>query len=689
MKKVEVLLEGLTCANCAAKIEKKLSERVDIKNVSLDFNTSVVHFSVNEALSDRLKESIEKDILAIEDVVVHFESQKEEDQNKLQQKTNWSLKIGIGVASLVLSLTYLNPISTIVVFVGYLYIGSPVLTKAIKRLLSKQWFDENFLMSIATLGAIFINEWPEAIGVMLFYTVGEYFQDRAVEKSRKHISSLLDIQVNEAVVIDQGKLRYLDPSQVQIKDKILVAVGAKIPCDGVIIEGQSSLDTSSLTGESLPVDVSIGTQVMAGSINLQQSLIIEVNTLYEHSALSKLTQYLKESSKRKAKLESTMTRFAAYYTPIVVGLAVALLFSLMLFGMPFATALHRSLVFLVISCPCALVISVPLSYFASMGYASQKGILFKGGEALESANKIDALIFDKTGTLTHGKMSVVHQISLISDSSHALKLIKALESHSTHPIASALVQHCIDVTAYPMRNIQELSGVGMKGEYQNSIIRVSKVSKDELSSINHADLNFLEHLTWVGVYENDQLIYIVGITDQIKESSYPMIKKLKELGIKSTMISGDHEGVVNHVQTQLEIDQTYASCLPHQKVELMQEMMKDHHIGFVGDGINDSAALTLSHCGIAMGLKGSDLAIEASDVVILNDDMNQLIEILSIAKRNHISIIQNLFMVFLVKGVVLVLGSLGLVGMWEAVFADVGVALLAILNAMRILYQKK
>jgi len=268
MKKVEVLLEGLTCANCAAKIEKKLSERVDIKNVSLDFNTSVVHFSVNEALSDRLKESIEKDILAIEDVVVHFESQKEEDQNKLQQKTNWSLKIGIGVASLVLSLTYLNPISTIVVFVGYLYIGSPVLTKAIKRLLSKQWFDENFLMSIATLGAIFINEWPEAIGVMLFYTVGEYFQDRAVEKSRKHISSLLDIQVNEAVVIDQGKLRYLDPSQVQIKDKILVAVGAKIPCDGVIIEGQSSLDTSSLTGESLPVDVSIGTQVMAGSINL-------------------------------------------------------------------------------------------------------------------------------------------------------------------------------------------------------------------------------------------------------------------------------------------------------------------------------------------------------------------------------------------------------------------------------------
>ena len=689
MKNVEIVLEGLTCANCAAKIEKKLNERKDIQNVTLDFNTSIVHLSVKDDLSVQQKQSIEKDIKSIEDVHVHFEDEQDKTLIGTHTKTNWTLKIGVGIIALVLSLIEINTITRLIVFSGYLYIGAPVLSKAVKRILAKQWFDENFLMSIATLGAIFINEWPEAIGVMLFYTVGEYFQDRAVEKSRKHISSLLDIQVSEAVVMDQGNLRYLDPTQVQIGDMILVAVGSKIPCDGIIVEGQSSLDTSSLTGESIPVDVSIGMQVMAGSLNLQQSLIIKVNTLYEDSSLSKLTKYLKESSQRKAKFESTMSRFAAYYTPIVVGFAIILLIVLTLFGTPFNTALHRSLVFLVISCPCALVISVPLSYFASMGYASKRGILFKGGEALESANKIDAIVFDKTGTLTHGKMSVVHQVSLIKDSSHALRLIKALESHSTHPIASALVQHCDNVTAYPMSNIQELSGVGMIGEYQNKIIRINKVSHDELSSLNIANLNYLDHLTWIGIYENDQLIYIAGISDQIKESSYPMIKRLKDLGIKSTIISGDHEGVVSHVKNQLEIDQSYASCLPHQKVELMQQMMKHHYIGFVGDGVNDSAALTLSHCGIAMGLKGSDLAIDASDVVILNDDMNQVIEILSIAKRNHVSIIQNLFMVFIVKGVVLILGSFGLVGMWEAVFADVGVALLAILNAMRILYQKK
>lgn len=689
MKTVEVLLEGLTCANCAAKIEKKLKERSDIDQVSLNFNTSIVQFSIKGNLSEQLKHSIKKDILDIEDVVVHFDPKKKDHHLESNHKTNWALKIGIGGASLLLSLFSSDPITTIFVFIGYLYIGAPVLSKAVKRILAKQWFDENFLMSIATLGAIFINEWPEAIGVMLFYTVGEYFQDRAVEKSRKHISSLLDIQVTEAVVINDGNITYLDPSHVQIGDKILVAVGAKIPCDGIIIQGQSSLDTASLTGESLPVDVTVGTQVMAGSLNLQQSLIIEVNALYGDSSLAKLTKYLKDSSLRKAKFESTMTRFAAYYTPSVVGFALILLAGLMFLGMPFTTALHRSLVFLVISCPCALVISVPLSYFASMGYASQKGILFKGGEALESANKVNALIFDKTGTLTDGKMSVIEQISLSSDSSHALKIIKGLESHSSHPIALALIQLCDNVTAYPMTNIEELSGVGMKGEYENNRVRINKVFFEELASFNDKKMIHDNHLTWVGVYENDQLIYVVGIQDQIKSSSYSMMKKLKKIKIKSTIISGDHEGVVSEVQKKLEIDQSYASCLPHQKVELMQLMMNQHYVGFVGDGINDSAALSLSHCGIAMGVKGSDLAIEASDVVILNDDMNQVVELLHIAKRNHISIIQNLSMVFVVKGIVLALGSFGLVGMWEAVFADVGVALLAILNAMRILYQKK
>ena len=690
MKQIEITLEGLSCANCAAKIEKAMNNRSDIQLANLDFNTSKLILEVDDNFSTDNFKSIKKDILEIEEVNVLFENEDMDDVKPIKENY-WWLKISLGTLALVISLLSDTTLTRVFVLSIYLYIGYPVLNKAILRIKSKQWFDENFLMSIATLGAMMINEWPEAIGVMLFYTVGEYFQDKAVKRSLSAISTLLDIQVHEAILFNNQESMVIKPEQVRINDLILVPVGAKIACDGIVQEGSSSLNVSSLTGESLPIDVYVGSSVLAGSINLQQSLIIKVTSLYKDSSIAKLAKHVKEASKRKAKLETTMTRFASIYTPFVVFSALALLITLLFIGFPLNVAIYRSLVFLVISCPCALVISVPLSYFAAMGYASKKGILFKGGVALESARRINALLFDKTGTITQGNLVVTQEISLEENTELAKSIAVTLEQHSNHPIAKAIIRYLDSPSFIKIDNISEKVGLGIQGEYNNTFVEIRKINDEELSNLlsHSTQLLNLHQRTWVGVFMESQCLLVLSIEDEIKPSAKSLFKALKQRGIKTALLSGDRQSVVNSVKDMIHIEDAYGDLLPHDKVSIAQQYMEKHYVGFVGDGINDSSALATSHLGIAMGSKGSDLAIEAADVVLLNDDLDTVQEVLDIAHHSHRSIIQNLIMVFAVKGVVLVFGSLGLMGMWEAVFADVGVALLAIFNAMRILYTRK
>ncbi|MBS3991227.1 MAG: heavy metal translocating P-type ATPase [Erysipelothrix sp.] len=690
MKQIEITIEGLSCANCAAKIEKVMNERNDIYLANLDFSTSTLILEVDDDYSIDNYDSIEKDILKIESVNVLFDS-SEKEQNIPVKKNYWWLKIILGSIALLVSLLSDSTLARVFVLSIYLYIGYPVLNKALLRIKSKQWFDENFLMSIATIGALMINEWPEAIGVMLFYTVGEYFQDKAVKRSLNAIASLLDIQVHEAILFNNKESIIISPQKVKINDLILVPVGSKIACDGIVIEGSSSLNVASLTGESLPIDVKPGTSVLAGSINLQQSLVIKVTSLYKDSSIAKLAKHVKEASKRKAKLETTMTRFASIYTPFVVFSAILLFVILVILGVPMNDAIYRSLVFLVISCPCALVISVPLSYFAAMGYASKKGILFKGGVALESARKVNALLFDKTGTVTVGNLVVTNEVQLSDNLNLARNIAFSLEQHSNHPIAKSIIRYLESSSAINIENVSENIGLGMQGMVNDLIVEVRKITSEEIN--NHLDQQIdlldMHQKTWVGVFMDNQCLLLFSIEDEIKPTARPLFEVLKIRGIKTGLLSGDRQAVVNIVKDIIHVEDAYGDLLPQDKVRIAQQYMEKYHVGFIGDGINDSSVLATAHLGIAMGSKGSDLAIEASDVVLLNDDLNTVNDVLTIAHQSHKSIIQNLTLVFVVKGVVLLFGSLGLMGMWEAVFADVGVALLAIFNAMRILYSKK
>jgi Zn2+/Cd2+-exporting ATPase len=688
MKQIEIHLDGLSCANCAAKIEKKMNEREDISLAILDFNTRRLVIEVEDNFSSDKFTSIENDIKSIEEVEVHFEeSDSLQSIQETKKSQSWALKIIVGSSALVISLLFNTIIAQIYVLSAYLYIGYPVLKKAILRIRARQWFDENFLMSLATMGALMINEWPEAIGVMLFYTVGEYFQDRAVQKSQQHISKLLDIQVHEAIVLRNSELISIKPEKVRTGELIYVPLGAKIACDGIITEGYSSLNVSSLTGESIPIDVMEGDHVSAGSMNLQQPLTIKVTSEYKDTSLAKLVQYLKEASLKKAKLETTMTKFASVYTPIVVFLAISLFVILISLGYNLQDSIYRSLVFLVISCPCALVISVPLSYFAAMGYSSKHGILFKGGLALEAARKIDMILFDKTGTLTSGELSIELAEFFDQPKELSMSIAKSLEMRSSHPIAKAIVEYAKDSPVLNLENMQEHIGVGMSGIYNNQTYYLRKLILEDKNNlmIKHT-IYENSHLTWIIMINDTQPVMLLGISDKIKPSAYSMIKDLKRKSIKLALLSGDLEEVVLNVKDTLNLDEAYGSLMPSDKVEIAQNCMNEHQVAFVGDGVNDSAVLSLSHLGIAMGLKGSDLAIQSADVVLLKDDLVVVPMILDIAKKSYHSIIQNLVLVFLVKAVVLLFGSLGLMGMWEAVFADVGVALIAILNAMRILY---
>ena len=554
-------------------------------------------------------------------------------------------------------------------FAAYIIAGLEVLKDALKNILKGQVFDENFLMSIATIGAICVGEYPEAVMVMLLYRIGEYFQDKAVEKSRHSISELMDIRPDYANL--DGKK--VSPKSVKIDDIITVNTGEKVPLDGIITEGQASIDTSALTGESIPKSVKAGDAISSGCINCDGVLKIKVTKLFEESTVSKILNLVENASAKKAQAEKFITKFAKIYTPVVVILALIIaVIPPLILDTSFIVWVKRALTFLVISCPCALVISIPLSFFAGIGRASRKGILIKGSNYVEVLAKASAVVFDKTGTLTEGVFKVTQ---IVSDNPDILKYAAYAESSSSHPIAKA-IKAAYGKEIPENNNIKEFAGMGIK-----AIVDGKEVLVGNSKLIKVEPIDTMGTVVYVSIDRKFQGCIV--ISDEIKKDSYSTIANLKKSGIFTEMLTGDSRIAAEKVEEILGLDKVYAELLPENKVEKIEELISTSkgRVLFVGDGINDAPVLTRADVGIAMGGLGSDAAIEAADVVIMDDKPSKVVDAIEIAKKTITIVKQNIAFAIGVKVLFLILGGLGLMTMWGAVFADVGVTFIAVLNA--------
>lgn len=566
----------------------------------------------------------------------------------------------------------------------YLYIGYDVLYKAIRNIFHGEIFDENFLMCLATIGAFGIKEFSEGVAVLLLYQIGEWFQDYAVKKSRKSISSLMDIRPDYANLIkDNGKVVEVDPNELKVDDFILIKPGEKVPVDGIIVEGTSSLDTKALTGESLPFDVNVNSKVISGSINLTGLIKVKVEKKFQDSTVSKILDLVENASSKKSKSENFITKFAKIYTPLVVLGAVLLVIIGGAITNEWIAWLERSLNFLVVACPCALVISVPLSFFAGIGCASKYGILIKGSSYVEKLNKANVFIFDKTGTLTKGNF-VISKIYPENKKDEILKYAAICEYNSNHPIALAIKKSYtfeVDNTY----DLIDVAGKGLIAKKDNELIFAGNNKLMLDYNINVPNIN--EIGTTVYIAKNIQFIGYLVVSDEIKEDSKKLIKYLKQNNIKTIMFTGDNEKIASSVANELCISEYKASLLPQNKAEELKNMLnnknKNDVICFVGDGINDAPSLMMSDIGISMGGIGSDAAIEASDIVLMHDDLDSLIIAKKIAKKTLLIVKENIIFAILIKVLVLILSICGYAFMWLAICADVGVCLLAILNSLR------
>lgn len=583
-----------------------------------------------------------------------------------------------------------NPLLLLIFALPYLAAGYDVVLSAFKNIFKGELFDEMFLMTAATLGAFCIGDYPEGVFVMIFYQVGEFFQDYAVDKSRNSISSLMKICPERANLETKDGLKTVSPKELKVGDIIVVKAGERVPVNGLIIEGSSSLDTSALTGESAYRDVETFDEVLGGCININGSLRIRVTGEFEDSAVAKILRLVEEASERKGKAEKFITRFSKIYTPAVV-LAAAFLAVLppLLTGGPFAPWLNRALIFLVISCPCALVISVPLSFFSGIGGASKRGILIKGSTSLEALSKTSQVVFDKTGTLTLGKFSVTALHPQIVSESELLKIASAVEQFSDHPLSVSLKNACKEQIPHDrVKNVTEIAGKGLSAEIDGHRVLVGNSRLMQSEGISYRDCQ--KNGTVVHVAFDGKYFGHIVISDSIKPDSPAAVKELKSNGISTFMLTGDGKNVAQEVGRSLGIDNFYAELLPEGKVEKLEEIMRggSGKTVFVGDGINDAPVLTCAHVGIAMGGMGSDAAIEAADVCIMDDKPSKIPLAVKISKKTMRIVKENIVFSLAVKGIIMVLGGLGIAGMWLAVFADVGVALLATLNATRALRTK-
>lgn len=610
-------------------------------------------------------------------------------------KRLWRIIIGAAVLATAVLLSLNNEWLQIALFIiSYIIVGGDVVKRAVKNIFKGQVFDENFLMSIATIGAFFIGEYPEGVAVMLFYQVGELFQSYAVGKSRKSIASLMDIRPDYANVKKGDGLVKVDPDEVQIGDIIVIKAGEKIPLDGKVIEGSSMIDTSALTGESVPREVEVGSDILSGCININGVITAEVTKEFGESTVSKILDLVENASSKKSNSEQFITKFARYYTPVVVIIAVflAIIPPLVIDGATFSDWIYRALAFLVVSCPCALVISIPLSFFGGIGGASKKGVLVKGSNYLEALAETEIVVFDKTGTLTKGVFNVqeIHPEGVSKE--ELLELTAHAESYSNHLISLSLKRaYSKEIDNGRISDVEEISGHGVIATVDGKKVMAGNIKLMKMMDIPYFKGELIGTIVHVAV--NNKYIGYIVIADEVKEDSAQAIKELKAANIKQTvMLTGDNKSIGSKVAKELGLDKVYAELLPADKVEKLEELFsqksKKGKLAFVGDGINDAPVLARADIGIAMGGLGSDAAIEAADVVIMTDEPSKIATTMKISKKTLKIAHQNIVFAIGIKIIVLILSAFGITTMWAAIFADVGVTIIAVLNAFRALNVK-
>ena len=610
-------------------------------------------------------------------------------------KRLWRIIIGAAVLATAVLLSLNNEWLQIALFIiSYIIVGGDVVKRAVKNIFKGQVFDENFLMSIATIGAFFIGKYPEGVAVMLFYQVGELFQSYAVGKSRKSIASLMDIRPDYANVKKGDELVKVDPDEVQIGDIIVIKAGEKIPLDGKVIEGSSMIDTSALTGESVPREVEVGSDILSGCININGVITAEVTKEFGESTVSKILDLVENASSKKSNSEQFITKFARYYTPVVVIIAVflAIIPPLVIDGATFSDWIYRALAFLVVSCPCALVISIPLSFFGGIGGASKKGVLVKGSNYLEALAETEIVVFDKTGTLTKGVFNVqeIHPEGVSKE--ELLELTAHAESYSNHPISLSLKRaYSKEIDNGRISDVEEISGHGVIATVDGKKVMAGNIKLMKMMDIPYFKGELIGTIVHVAV--NNKYIGYIVIADEVKEDSAQAIKELKAANIKQTvMLTGDNKSIGSKVAKELGLDKVYAELLPADKVEKLEELFsqksKKGKLAFVGDGINDAPVLARADIGIAMGGLGSDAAIEAADVVIMTDEPSKIATTMKISKKTLKIAHQNIVFAIGIKIIVLILSAFGITTMWAAIFADVGVTIIAVLNAFRALNVK-
>ena len=686
-------LEGLDCANCAMKIEKGVQKINGVKEATVNFTSGKLTIDAEEDHLATIEQETKKVVKELEPDVKVTEIDKEkvsEHGNEKKRNTLFRILFSLAGIALLLLFDFNEPIRLIGYLLIYLLIGYDVVKKAVMNIVKGKIFDENFLMSVATIGAMLIGEYPEAVAVMLFYQIGEYFQGLAVSHSRKSIRELMAIRPETAHVQTAEGLMTVNPEDVLIGQFVLVKPGERVPLDGTIIEGESLVDTSALTGESVPKSVYVGETVLSGFINKNKPFLVQVEKSYENSTISKLLELVENASSKKAPAENFITKFARYYTPVVVGLAVllAVLPPLVVSRAAFSEWIYRALTFLVISCPCALVISVPLSFFGGIGGASKIGVLVKGSNYLELLAQTETVVFDKTGTLTKGDFSIQTIDTKIDPKIFMQQYVASAEQFSTHPIAQSVLEGYAG-PLLPTANIQEFAGEGILAEVDGKQVLVGNhklMERFEISFPSSQEIGTLLYLAIDQSYSG----YLV-IADTLKEDAVDALVQLKQAGVKNTvMLTGDSKKIADHIGKQVGVDKIYSELLPEDKVQRLEEILQSNNkkTAFVGDGINDAPVLARADVGIAMGGLGSDAAIEAADVVIMNDQPSKIAEAIHLAKKTLKIVKQNIVFAIGIKILVLSLGAFGFASMGDAVFADVGVTVLAVLNAMRSLHVK-
>lgn len=704
-------IKGLECPQCAAKIEHNLNALDEIKAATVDVLGKKIVINPNKKFSSEdITKLVQKEVDRVEEgvTVLMPNSAIEEDEEIEETKENFkSIRNRFILGAIILAAAIFVPknlfVPRLILFlISYFTVGYDVLFKAVKNIKKGQIFDENFLMAIATLGAFAIKEFPEAVSVMLFYQIGEMFQDLAVGKSRKSITSLMNIRPDYANLKIEGEIKKVLPKEVKLGDIIVIKPGEKVALDGKITNGSSTFDTSALTGEAIPRTFEIGDEILSGFINTTNLVEIEVTKSFENSTISKILDLVQNASSKKSKTENFITKFARFYTPavVIIALLIAILPMIFVKDAQFSTWLYRALIFLVVSCPCALVVSIPLGFFGGIGGASKNGILIKGANYLEALNNLETVVFDKTGTLTKGKFKVseinVQNSKYTKDD--LLKYAAIAESFSNHPIAQSIVLEYeknnkkLEKTDSSEFKFEEIAGHGVKVKYENSEILAGNLKLLKKENIEATEKDAVGTVVYVA--KDGKYLGNLIIADEIKEDAKKTVEELNNLGIKNVvMLTGDNRKIGENVASKLNISKVFTDLLPLGKVEKMEEFLKNKSTNgkvlFVGDGINDAPVLARADIGVAMGGVGSDAAIEAADMIIMNDEPSKIVTALKIAKKTKKIVWQNIIFALGVKIIILVMGALGFATMWEAVFGDVGVALIAILNATRALTYKE